>query len=114
MIFSLTIQNPRYTTRFINNCVFFLAYPQILAAPLTHRCVYREFYRKPRAWKQRNIAPAGNALLAVPESNERTSTVPMIPDRMRIDRAVNTFSFHCGKCVGQYFVSRATRSHLPH
>src|ERR1043166_4443037 len=66
--------------------VFFLRHLHRLAAPLGHRRRRLQLDREPHRWNHFRLAASDDAILIVPEPDERPSAVAVQADRVRIHR----------------------------
>jgi len=110
----LPAQRPAQLAFRIDDRVLLLSHPHRLAAPLRDRTRRLQLDRPPHARDHLRVAAAGNAVLVVPQPDDRARAVAVEADRVRVDRAVDPLLLHPRTRGGEDLVARAARPQLLH
>src|SRR5262249_59744070 len=91
--------------------VLFLRHLNRLAAPLGNRRGCLQLDRKPHRRDDAGFAAPDDAVLVVPEADERTGAVAIQANRMRVHRAVDALRLHASDHRRQDLVAGAAPPH---
>src|SRR6266516_3608703 len=110
----LSLPGPAVSAAGADDHVLFLRHLHRLSAPLRHWRCGLQLDREPHRRDHARFAAAGDAVLIVPEADERSGAVAVQADRMRVHRAGDAFRLHARQHRSENLVAGAARADFFH